>query len=61
MLGYIGHCSVFFLWPKNRSSRLALLVKQQAPKTKAVDRLTFVCNQPAIVGPMLKPILHVTE
>ena len=47
--------------PKKRSRRLALSEKQMAPNTKEVERLTFVCNQPAAVGPTLNPILHVTE
>jgi hypothetical protein len=47
--------------PKKKRRRLELRVRQRAPNTKDVERLTFVCSQPAIVGPMLKPKLHVTE
>src|SRR5712691_12241605 len=39
--------------PKKRSRRLALSERQMAPNTKEVERLTFVCNQPAAVGPTL--------
>ncbi len=55
MFGEIG-----FL-PKKVSKRLGASKRQNAPKTKDVERLTFDCNQPPTVGPILKPMLHVTE
>src|SRR5712692_926692 len=57
--GKIGTTYSFFL-PKNDRSKVGQMNRQHAPKIKAVERLTFVCSQPAMAGPILKPMLHVT-
>ena len=49
-----------FFQRKNERSKVGQMSRQHAPKIKAVERLTFVCSQPAMAGPILKPMLHVT-
>src|SRR5579863_7749886 len=56
--GMIHH--TLFRPPKKTNNNVELAIKQQAPKIKAVERLTWVCNQPAMLGPILKPTLQVT-
>src|SRR5216684_1001120 len=47
--------------PKNVSKKVGASKRQNAPKTKDAERLTLDCNHPPIEGPILKPMLHVTE